>query len=117
MLRRRGRTWVDRLNLRHVIVAEVAIRDIWSRLVEAGDVGSVRDGVLLSQDPQRQRGDEAESLPPLVAHQAHGALLHHLVQGGQIVILPVLQVYEVVLQVRLQLPPLLTHVGKVYEEA
>jgi len=116
-LGKEGMTRVHGLNLRHVIVAEVAVQDVRSRLVEAGDVGGVGDGVLLGEDPQRQRGDEAERLPPLVAHQAHGALLHHLVQRGQVVVLPVLQVQEVVLQVGLQLAPLLAHIGEVDEEA
>lgn len=52
-----------------------------------------------------------------MAHQAHSALLHHIVQRGKVVILPVLQVYKVVLQIGLQLSPLLTHIRKVYEES
>lgn len=110
-------TRVDRLNLRYIVVAEVAIWHIRSRLVEAGYIGSVENGVLLSQDSKCQRRDEAERLAPLVSHQAHRALPDHVIQRGQIVILPLLQVHKVVLQVGLQLPPLLTHVGEIYEEA
>ncbi|CAB1340154.1 unnamed protein product [Coregonus sp. 'balchen'] len=52
------------------------------RLVVAGDVGRVGDDVLLGKNPKGQGGDEAQCLSPLVAHQAHRALLHYPMQSG-----------------------------------
>ncbi|KAG5858084.1 hypothetical protein ANANG_G00026350, partial [Anguilla anguilla] len=98
-----------------VVVVEVDVLHVGGGLVVAGDVGG--DGVLLGEHAQRQRGDEGEGLPPLVAHEAHRALVHHAVQRGQAVVPPVLHAREVVLQVGLQLALLLADVGEVDEEA
>lgn len=113
---RRGVVRVNRLHLGHVVVAEVAVSHIRGRLVVAGDVGRVRDDVLLCKDPKGQGGDEAQCLSPLVAHQAHCALLHYPMQSGQIVVFPVLETHKVVLEVGFQLPPLLAQLWEVYEE-
>ena len=103
--------------MRYVIIAEVDVLHIRRRLVEARDVADAGDGVLLRQHPERQHGDEVERLPPLVAHEAHGALVHHAVQRHQALVALVLHAGEVVLQVRLQLPLLLADVREVDEEA
>jgi len=105
------------LNLRHVVVAEVDVSDVGGGLVVAGDIGQRGDGVLLGHDAQRQGGDERQRLPALVAHQAHGALVHHPPQRHQELVALVLHAREVVLQVRLQLAVLHVDVGEVDEEA
>ena len=106
-----------RLYLRYVVVTEVTICHVRSRLVVAGHVSHVGDDVLLGQDSHRQHGYEPQGLPSLVSHQAHRTLVDHPVQGHQVVILAVLQAHEVVLQVGLQLALLLANVGEVDEEA
>lgn len=100
-----------------VVVTEVDVLYVRSRLVVTRDIRYRGDGVLLRQHLQRQHGDEAERLPPLVAHQTHGALIHYLVQSDQALVALVLDPRKVVLQIGLQLPLLLTYVGEVNEEA
>ena len=101
----------------HVVVVEVAVADVGGGLVVAGDGGGVGDDVLLGQHAQGQQRDEVQGLPALVAHEAHGALVDHLAQGHEVVVLAPLLLGEVVLQVGLQLPLLLEDVGEVDEEA
>lgn len=48
--------------MRHVVVVEVAVADVRSWLVVAGDVGGVGDDVLLRQHAQGQEGDEVQGL-------------------------------------------------------
>lgn len=101
----------------NIVITEVDVLYVRSWLVVTRDIRHSRDGVLLSQHLQRQHGDEAERLAPLVAHQAHGALVHHLVQSHQALVPFVLHPGKVVLQVCLQLPLLLAYVREVNEEA
>ena len=61
--------------MRYVIVTEVDVLHVGGGLVVARDVADVGDGVVLRQHPERQRRDEAECLSPLVAHEAHSALV------------------------------------------
>lgn len=111
--------WRDlwRLHVCNIVVTEVNILYVWSWLVVTRDICYSGDGILLSQHLQRQHGDEAERLPPLVAHQTHGALIHYLVQSHQALVPLVLHPSKVVLQIGLQLPLLLTYVREVNEEA
>lgn len=93
------------------------VPDVRRRLVVAGDAGGVRDGALLRQHPERHQREEVEGLPPLVAHQAHGALVDHLPEDLQVVVLALLLADEVAHQVCLHLALLLPDVREVYEEA
>ncbi|KAF3839955.1 hypothetical protein F7725_018672 [Dissostichus mawsoni] len=105
-----------RLHVCNIVVTEVDVLHVRSWLVVTRDVRYSGDGVLLSQHPQCQHGDEAERLAPLVAHQTHGALVHYMVQSHQALIPFVLHPCKVVLQVGLQLPLLFTNVREVNEE-
>lgn len=106
-----------RLHVCNVVIAKVDVLHVRSRLVVTRHIRHRGDGVLLRQHPERQHGDEAERLPPLVAHQAYGALVHHLVQSHQALVPFVLHPHKVVLQIGLQFPLLLADVGEVNEEA
>lgn len=66
----------------------------------------------------REFRDERQRLEPLVYHQAHGALLDHLLEHVQVLQLHVLLLgrAKVVLQIVLQLGALLVDVGEVDEE-
>lgn len=64
----------------------------------------------------RQFLDEREGLPPLVAHQADGALVHDPVQHQEVLVLVLLLAHEVVGEVGLELGPLLVDVAEVDEE-
>lgn len=100
----------------NVVVAEVSVTDIGSRLIVARDVGRVGDDVLFSEHFQSQDCDHVEGLPPLVPHEAHRALFHHPTQRHQVVVLALLLPDEVVAQVGLDFPLLLGNVGKINEE-
>lgn len=87
--------------MRNIVITEVDVLHVRRWLVITRDIRYSGDGILLSQHLQRQHGDEAERLTPLVAHQTHGALVHHLVQSHQALVPFVLHPGKVVLQVGL----------------
>ena len=76
-------------------------------------VASVRHGVNLDGEVL----DEGEGEAALVAHQADGGLVHHVVQDHEVLVLEaVVGALEVVVQVVLQLGLLRPHVREVNEE-
>lgn len=101
----------------NIVITEVDVLHVRRWLVVTCDIRHGGDGILLSQHLQCQHGDEAERLAALVAHQTHGALVHHLVQSHQALVPFVLHPCKVVLQVGLQFPLLLPNVREVNEEA
>lgn len=101
----------------HIVVAEVVVSDVRRRLIVAGDAGRVGDSILLRQHSEGHQRDEVEGLAPLVAHEAHRALVDHSAQDHEVVVLALLLTDEVALEVGLYLALLLTDVGEVDEEA
>ena len=75
-------------------------------------------GVLLSiVDVAGEFVDERERLPSLVAHEADGGLVDHVVEDHEEVVLEhFVGAHEVVPQITLELVALLAHVGEVDEE-
>lgn len=104
----------QRLHMSYVVVTEVYIPYIRSRLVVTrGDSGY---GILFGKHPQCQHGDKVQRLTSLMAHQAYSTLVNHMVECGEAAVALVLHAHKVVLQVGLQLPLLLSNVWKVNEE-